>query len=301
MNSASLYCGIGIGSSLPYVADHRSAPFFHHDDRAYGRVHRACRHGNYVQLFPPTSSHGSPTLRSVHTSTLADALVFAPRARARVPATRFGTDPTIPAPTFVSSYGETAWKPCGDTSRDPYREKSVGDRLQSIITAATTERNKAAQTGTLYSTMDGLGPQCRAIASHVLISMMALGVAFRSKTKSIAISILSGASTFVASYSTRTRGSDERRASLLRVEALTRFLHEVEASQLIHGHEVSREWDKKIDGFRLDLEDMLGGNQPGIVMINSEAAGINSSVEKGVGASDPVSPLRVRWDQVSVK
>ncbi|KAI9443632.1 hypothetical protein H4582DRAFT_1807980, partial [Lactarius indigo] len=96
------------------------------------------------------------------------------------------------------------------------------------------------------------------IAGQVLIGAVALGSALRGRHKSIAISILSGASTFVASYSTHARGSDERRALLLRVKALNHFLREIQAFQLIHGHEVSREWDKKLDGFRLDLEKMLG-------------------------------------------
>ncbi|KAI9443631.1 hypothetical protein H4582DRAFT_1926346 [Lactarius indigo] len=240
-------------------------------------------------MFPDFEEHengvsvqGPPTHHSARTSTLTDAPVPAPPAP--VPAIRFAADPTIPAPTFVLSHGETVWKPRGDISRDPYREKSVGDRLQSIITAATTERNKAAQTAqwTVWAFK-------AAIASQVLIGVMAFGAAFRGKNKLIAISILGGASTFVASYSTHARGSDERRASLLRVEALTRFLHEVEAFQMVHGHEVSHEWNKKIDGFRLDLENMLGDNQPGSVMINSEAASINPSVEKGVGTTDPLS------------
>ncbi|KAI9430678.1 hypothetical protein H4582DRAFT_1433752 [Lactarius indigo] len=76
----------------------------------------------------------------------------------------------------------------------------------------------------------------------------------------IVISILCVVSTFLASYLARACGSDERRASLLRVKALNHFLREIEAFQLIHGHEVSREWDEKIEGFRLGLENMLGNH-----------------------------------------
>ncbi|KAH9057508.1 hypothetical protein EDB87DRAFT_1631155 [Lactarius vividus] len=233
-------------------------------------------HGKDVAVQP---SQGSPSLHSVRASTLADAPVSSPPVPA--PATRSAADPTVPASTFVSSHGETAWKPREDTSRDPYRERSVDDRLQSTIIAATAERNKAVQT--VQWTSWALNAT---IAGQVLIGAMALGAALRGKNKLAAISILGGASTFVASYSARTRDSDKRRA-LLRVEALDRFLREIEAFQLDHGKEVSREWDEKIDGFRLGLENVLGRS----VTINSEAAGnINSSVEKGVGAStDPVS------------
>ncbi|KAH9022306.1 ankyrin repeat-containing domain protein [Lactarius pseudohatsudake] len=229
---------------------------------------------------PPITSKGSPTPHSARASTLANAPVYVPPAPAS--ATRFAADPSFPAPPFVSSHGETSWQPRDNTSRDLHREKSVGDRLQPIITAATAELKKAAQTAQWTGWALNV-----AICGQVIIGAMALGAAFRGKNKSVAISILSGASTFVTSYSACTRGSDERQASL-RVEALNRFLREVEAFQLIHGKEVSRECDEKIDGFRLGLENMLG-NQPGSVMINSESAGINSSVEKEVGTTDPVS------------
>ncbi|KAI9430234.1 hypothetical protein H4582DRAFT_1792915, partial [Lactarius indigo] len=132
-------------------------------------------------------------------------------------------------------------------------KKSVGDLFQPMIAVATAERNKAAQTAqwtgwTLNAT----------IAGQVLVGAVALGGALSGRHKLVAISILGGASTFVASYSIRTRGSDERKASLLRVKALNHFLREIEAFQLIHGHEVSREWDEKIYGFRLGLENILG-------------------------------------------
>ncbi|KAH9172035.1 hypothetical protein EDB89DRAFT_1851644 [Lactarius sanguifluus] len=256
---------------------------------------------------PPITSKGSSTPHSARASTLADAPVSAPPPPPPASATRFTADPTAPALPFVSSHGENAWQPRDDTSRDlvrslstafvsswpadssagasldQSREKSVSDRLQPIITAATAERKKAAQTAQWTGWASNVG-----ISGQVIIGAMALGAAFRGENKSVAISILSGASTFVTAYSACTRGSDERQASLLRVEALNRFLREVEAFHSIHGKEVSREWDEKIDGFRLGLENMLG-NQPESVMINIEAAGINSSVEKGVGATDPVS------------
>ncbi|KAF8272242.1 hypothetical protein EI94DRAFT_1555684, partial [Lactarius quietus] len=66
-----------------------------------------------------------------------------------------------------------------------------------------------------------------------------------------------GALTLTASYLAHTRGSKKHSALLMRVKVLNRFLRELEAFQLDHGHEVGRQWDEKINGFRLSLEIML--------------------------------------------
>ncbi|KAH8980600.1 ankyrin repeat-containing domain protein [Lactarius hatsudake] len=269
--------------------------------------------GVTVQLSSSISSQGSPSPHFARASTLgisADAPVPGSVPPTPAPATQFADDLTVPALTssvkmgpvkscqkrlrpvsnafdrshvyrcFVLSHGETALQPGDGTSRDPYREKSVGDQLQPMITAVTTERNKAARAAQWRGWALNV-----AIASQVLVGAMALGATLGGQDIWVAISILCGVSTFLATYLARTYGSDERRASLLRVKALDHFLREIEAFQLIHGHEVLREWDEKIDDFRLGLENMLG-NQPGS---NSEAAGINLSVEKGFGATNPVS------------
>lgn len=76
------------------------------------------------------------------------------------------------------------------------------------------------------------------------------------------------------------RGSNEPHTSLLKAKALSHLLHEIEAFTLDHGHEVRRNWDDKVNGFRLGLENMLG-NQPGTVVINAEAAGLGAGAEKG--------------------
>ncbi|KAI0300700.1 hypothetical protein B0F90DRAFT_1629429, partial [Multifurca ochricompacta] len=59
-----------------------------------------------------------------------------------------------------------------------------------------------------------------------------------------------GASTLVASYLARTRGSNEPQFSLLRAKALSHFCGS-RGFQLDHGHEIGDKWDSKIDGFRL--------------------------------------------------
>ncbi|KAH9065525.1 hypothetical protein EDB87DRAFT_1555949, partial [Lactarius vividus] len=40
-------------------------------------------------------------------------------------------------------------------------------------------------------------------------------------------------------------------------KVLTRFLREVEAFHLDHGHEVGHQWDERIDSFCLGLENLL--------------------------------------------
>ena len=68
-------------------------------------------------------------------------------------------------------------------------------------------------------------------------------------------------------YLVFVRGSNEHRESLLRVKALEHFLHEIEKFQLDHGRKVGREWDEKVNSFRVNLEKMLG-NQPVSPVIN---------------------------------
>jgi hypothetical protein len=102
----------------------------------------------------------------------------------------------------------------------------------------------------------------------------------------LAVTILGGASILVVSYLVLARGSKEHQELLLRVKALNHFLHEIEVFQLEHGHEVGREWDEKVNGFRLGLEKMLG-NPPGSITINSEAAGTHSGPEEEVRATNP--------------
>ncbi|KAH9056320.1 hypothetical protein EDB87DRAFT_1261254 [Lactarius vividus] len=169
---------------------------------------------------------------------------------------------------------ETAWHTRDDV--DPNREKTVALRLKPTIDAAIYERDKAAQ----KAKWTGLALNI-ALGLQVLMGALttALGAALSGKNTSVAISILGGASTFVASYLARMRGSNEPQTSLLRAKALNHFLREIQAFALDHGHEVGREWDEKVNGFRLGLENMLG-NQPGSVTINAEAAGFNPGAEK---------------------
>ncbi|KAI0259181.1 hypothetical protein BC834DRAFT_974503 [Gloeopeniophorella convolvens] len=197
-------------------------------------------------------------------------------------------DPNRPRPIAVPpavvrhrgvSYAdsETAWHTQEDR---PQRERTVGERLQPTIDSAIAERDRAAQKAKIA----GLALNA-AIGLQVLIGALttALGAALSGKSTSVAISILGGSSTIIASYMARTRGSNEPDFSLLRAKALNHFIREIEAFKLDHGHQVGNECDEKINGFRLGLENMLG-NQPGSVAIASEAGTGNRSQ---TGALDP--------------
>ncbi|KAH9056322.1 hypothetical protein EDB87DRAFT_1566693, partial [Lactarius vividus] len=131
-----------------------------------------------------------------------------------------------------------------------------------------------------------------AIGLQVLIGALttALGAVLSGKNTSVAISVLGGSATLVASYLARMRSSSEPEASRLRAKSLDHFLREIKAFQLDHGHTIGNMWDKEISGFRLGLESMLG-SRPGSVTVNPGAAGHSSGVEKGFGAANPVSGL----------
>lgn len=165
-----------------------------------------------------------------------------------------------------------------------YPAGSVGARLHPTIDDATLECAKAARTAQLTEWFLNT-----AIGLQVLIGALttALGAALSGKNTSVAISILGGAATILASYLARMRSSNEPESSRNRADALNHFLREIKGFQMDHGHELGHEWDEKINGFRLGLENTLG-SRPGSVTIKPETAGLNSGVEKGVGVVNPV-------------
>jgi len=71
----------------------------------------------------------------------------------------------------------------------------------------------------------------------------------------------------VASILARARGSNEPEASEQKAKALSHFVREARAFGLDFGHKCGREWDDKINGFCLGLENILG-NQPGSLAIS---------------------------------
>ncbi|KAH9170010.1 hypothetical protein EDB89DRAFT_2072482 [Lactarius sanguifluus] len=161
-----------------------------------------------------------------------------------------------------------------------YGPGTVGARLQPTVDIAEAVTNKAARKAHLTEwLLNG------AIGLQVLIGALttALGAVL-----SVAISVLGGAATLVASYLARMRSSSEPEASRNRAKDLDRFLREVQAFQLDHGFVKEPIWDKQIDDFRSRLENILS-NRSGSVTNNPEAAGPYSGAHKEVAAN------RVPW------
>ena len=98
---------------------------------------------------------------------------------------------------------------------------------------------------------------------------------------SVAVSVLGGASTLVASFLARTKSSNEPQTSQFRAQALDHFLREIAAFKLDHGHEVGEMWDDKINGFRLGLEKILG-NHDGTMTVHPDV-NIGPNKQAGVG------------------
>jgi len=127
-----------------------------------------------------------------------------------------------------------------------------------------------------------------AISLQVFVGALttALGAALSGKNTSVAISILGGASTLIASFLARAKGSNEPQMSFLRAQALEHFVREIEAFKLDHGHETGHTLDDRINGFRLGLEKILG-NQPGSVAVRPNGiTGGPVGQEMGTGGTD---------------
>ena len=104
---------------------------------------------------------------------------------------------------------------------------------------------------------------------------------------SIAISTLGGAATVVASYLARSHTSNEPEASHKRAAALNHFVREVRGFQLDYGYQKGNQWDDRIMGYRLGLEQMLG-SQPGSVTVHPGILGSNpGGADKSFGAMNP--------------
>ena len=100
---------------------------------------------------------------------------------------------------------------------------------------------------------------------------------------SVAVSVLGGASTLVASFLARTKSSNEPQTSQFRAQALDHFLREIAAFKLDHGHEIGERWDDKIHGFRLGLEKILGNHDGTMTVLPDTKIGPN----KLAGVGDP--------------
>ncbi|KAH9029776.1 hypothetical protein EDB83DRAFT_2421302 [Lactarius deliciosus] len=189
----------------------------------------------------------------------------------------------VPVGSFVTTYAPS-WladlSATGASSSDQYKDGTIGARLQPTVDIADAVSKKAARKA--YQTEWFLN--C-AIGLQVFIGALttALGAVLSGKNTSVAISVLGGAATFVASYLARMRSSSEPEASRLRAKNLNRFLREVQAFQLDHGHGEDPKWDKEIDNFRSRLENIL--SKSGKVTNHPEAAGPHSGAHKEIAAN----------------
>jgi hypothetical protein len=168
-------------------------------------------------------------------------------------------------PTGPYTDSATAWQLYED--KDPFRERSVGERLKPTIDAADIEHTKAMKQATLTGWAQNI-----ALGLQIFIGALttALGAALSGKKTSVAVSILGGASTLVASFLARTKSSNEPQTSLFRAQALDHFLREISAFNLDHGHEIGDKLDDRIHGFRLGLERILGNQSGGPTPFNSD-------------------------------
>ncbi|KAK0234696.1 hypothetical protein EDD85DRAFT_90657 [Armillaria nabsnona] len=137
----------------------------------------------------------------------------------------------------------------------PPRPKTVGERLGPTLTTARTAKKKY----TSKARMTGYALNI-AIGLQVLLGALttALSAATSGKQTSIAISILGGISTMVASYLARARGTNEPQRSLTRVKDIEQFIRECEAFDMDHGQDTGHEFDSRLENFRRRYEELLG-------------------------------------------
>ncbi|KZV65619.1 hypothetical protein PENSPDRAFT_586556 [Peniophora sp. CONT] len=135
--------------------------------------------------------------------------------------------------------------------------KTISERLEPTLTEAEKQKAKAAtkarRLGWTLNTAIGIQVVFGALTTG-------LGAALHGGSSSIAISILGGGSTIVATYLAKVRGSDEPELSRIRVAALDHFIRELKAFDLDHGSETGHEWDHELVRYRTDLEALLGQN-----------------------------------------
>jgi len=64
----------------------------------------------------------------------------------------------------------------------------------------------------------------------------------------------------LTSYLAKARGSNEPATSIARVQDLDKFIREAEAFIIDHGNESGAAYDKRLEGFRNNFEELLGNS-----------------------------------------
>ncbi|KAJ7119518.1 hypothetical protein C8R44DRAFT_624260 [Mycena epipterygia] len=135
------------------------------------------------------------------------------------------------------------------------RPKTLYERLLPTLETAKAERAKyefkAKITGYALNIAIGL---------QVLLGALTTGLSAvtSGRQTSISTAILGGASTVVASYLARARGSNEPELSITRCKDLEQYIRECETFVLDFGHITGNEHDEKLNSLRERYEELLG-------------------------------------------
>lgn len=134
-------------------------------------------------------------------------------------------------------------------------EATAGQRLQPTLITARRERDKCSARARWTGMVLNI-----AIALQLLLGALTTGIAaaLSGRKISIAISILGGATTLVASYIAKSRGSGEPELSITRKKDLDQFIRECETFQMDHGHNLGSVKDFELNDFREKYEELLG-------------------------------------------
>ncbi|KAJ4470335.1 hypothetical protein C8J55DRAFT_436462, partial [Lentinula edodes] len=134
--------------------------------------------------------------------------------------------------------------------------KTVGERLLPTLETAEAERTNYA----FRAKMTGFALNVAIAGLQVLLGALttAISAATFGKQTSIAVSVLGGLSTLVASYLARARGSNEPELSIIRVKDLDQFIRECKAFEMDFGHLTGDAYDERLQKFRTRFEELLG-------------------------------------------
>ncbi|KAJ4490715.1 hypothetical protein J3R30DRAFT_3424432 [Lentinula aciculospora] len=184
-----------------------------------------------------------------------------PRLAARGSGDGRGTDipPTIDEAQSPTRRSNIDWivpvQPERKETLVTYRAKTVGERLSPTLENAEAERVNYA----LRAKMTGSALNV-AIGLQVLLGALttAISAATSGRQTSIAVSVLGGLSTLVASYLARARGSNEPELSIIRVKDLDQFIRECKAFEMDFGHFTGNAYDERLQKFRTRFEELLG-------------------------------------------
>ncbi|EIN04205.1 hypothetical protein PUNSTDRAFT_108690 [Punctularia strigosozonata HHB-11173 SS5] len=133
-------------------------------------------------------------------------------------------------------------------------------RLEPTLKTARRERERFA----IKARLNGIALNV-AIGMQVLLGALTTGLAAatRGRSTSIVVAIFGGASTCVATYLARARGTGEPENSKIRVRLLDHFIRDCDHIIFDEGYHVGHirdHYDDRLDELRRRLEEILGNN-----------------------------------------